>query len=121
MGTTLLILPRLSSCVTIKQRRGCTIRSRIFVLRTQIIPENTAGTLKIRLRSLVTHNGKGQVVMAIIIVVYCVLIPIMKMIGSTKYSVSVYGDPKHMCVCVYSRSDWRLPPKATKKRRRRIE
>ena len=43
-----------------------TIRIRIFVLRTQIIPANTAGTATMLVR---TGIGKGRVVVAMVIVV----------------------------------------------------
>ena len=53
----------------------CTILVRIFVLRTNVIPANTAGTTRIYFRTVPPIvNGKERVVMAIIVVVECVSI-----------------------------------------------
>ena len=46
----------------------CTIRVTIFVLRTNVMPANIAGVGRIYFRTP-EDNGKGRVVMAIIIVV----------------------------------------------------
>ena len=55
--------------VVLSAYRRCTIRVWIFVLRTQILLANTAGTTPIRCR---TRIGKERVVMAIMIVVQSV-------------------------------------------------
>ena len=55
VGATIIVVPGAPTT--------CTIRVRIFVLRTPIIPANTAGTTPINYR---TGIGKGRVVVAMI-------------------------------------------------------